>query len=675
METGAEMSHRYYTDEQLAIFSSMPLFQLLGTIDNITSAPDINSRLDIYESWISNNQDDPNIYMAYFNYGSGLSSVNRLDDARRNLEAAVRSKADFLPTYINIGFVYERLGMSEVAIESWMTVVNKLTSITQENINFKLMALKQIGRLRESRAELALSEDILHRSIETDPTQRDVLQHWVVTRQRQCKWPAVRPFSNCTSETILKTMAPVSLAAYSDDPLLQLGCAYAYNRHDVGWPQKFHTAGPWVAPETPRNGRLRIGYLSSDYRHHAIGFLMAQVFELHDRAAIEVFVYYCGPHAPDFVQLRIMGTVDHWIDVNGMSNEQAASRIVGDGIDILVDINGYTNFARTNMLALRPAPIIVNWLGYPGTMGSPYHNYILADAHIIPEAYELFYSERVMRLPCYQPNDRKRETPPPNVTRAELGLPEQATVYCCFNGLQKVTPTVFRCWMTILDYVPNSVLWLLVDAPQDRERLQSLAAEAGVAPDRLHFVRWASNTDHLARYHLADVILDTWPYGAHTTASDALWMGVPVVTLSGRSFASRVCGSLAKAAGIGDLVCETPRDYMITAINLGQSPAMVSHYKEYLTFHRNTCTLFDTEKLVHHLEGLYADMWNEFQTGKLHQPKLTNLEIYQDIGSYLHQNDVDHLEIHEYLDLYRRQLAYRHSFSPIPSDGRLWAAP
>ena len=668
------MSHRYYNDEQLATFSNMSLFQILGAIESLPQDTAKGRKLELYEAWISNNQNNPQIYMMYFNYGSNLSSENKLNEAKEVLEAAIRSNPEFMPTYINLGFVYERLGMVDAAIDAWMTIANKTTIITQENINFKTSALKQIGRVRESRVELALSEEILHRSIETDPNQRDVIQHWVVMRQRQCKWPAVRPFPNCTSETILKTMAPVSLAAYSDDPLLQLGSAYAYNRIDVGWPQKIHTAGPWIPPETPRSGRFRIGYLSSDYRHHAIGFLMAQVFELHNRDAVEVFVYYCGPHSPDFIQARIMGTVDHWTDINGMSNEKAACQILSDGIDILIDVNGYTNFARTSLLALRPAPIIVNWLGYPGTMGSPYHDYIIADAHLIPEKYELFYSERVVRLPCYQPNDRKREVPSPNVTREMLGLPEHATVYCCFNGLQKITPFVFHCWMMILALVPDSVLWLLVDSPNDRQRLQELAAGYNISPDRLHFVKWASNADHLARYHLADVILDTWPYGAHTTASDALWMGVPVVTLSGRSFASRVCGSLATAAGIGDLVCETPQDYVRKAVNLGQDRSLVGHYKEFLTFHRDHRTLFDTAKLGRHLEGLFVDMWDEVQSGILRQPKLTNLEIYQEIGAELYQNDIDHLPDHEFFDLYRRQLAYRDSISPIPSDSRLWTA-
>ena len=669
------MNTYYTSDESLYIFSKMDALRVLGTVETLRPSATVDEKIIIYGKWIEVNQTDPIRYAVYFNYGSALSGIGRVQEAGLAFEAAINANPDFMPPYINIGFAYERLGMPEKAIEAWTVVANRLSVITTENIGYKTMALKQIGRLREFRSELRQCEDILRISIDIDPTQRDVLQHWTVARQRQCKWPSVVALPNCTEETILKTLAPVSLSAYTDDPLMHLGCSYAYNRNDVGWPTNIHTAGSWITPEAPRSRPLRVAYLSSDYRHHAIGFLMAEIFEHHDRSAVKVFVYYCGPESPDFVQHRIKASVEHWVDINGLSNEEAARRILDDEIDILIDVNGYTNFARTSLLALKPAPIIVNWLGYPGTMGSPYHNYIIADDYIIPKDYEMFYSEQVVRLPCYQPNDSKREIPPPTTTRAMLGLPEDAMVYCCFNGLQKVTPVVFRCWMEILKQTPGSVLWLLVDAQSDRERLQQLAAEAGVSPDRLYFAGWASNRDHLARYHLADVVLDTWPYGAHTTASDALWMGVPVVTLSGRSFASRVCGSLAISAGVGDLVCKTQEEYISKAINIGKSRAIAAHYKEFLTYHRYNSTLFNTEKLVRRLEELYAEMWSKFENGVLPQPDLTNLDIYHDIGAAMHKTNTDALPDKDYFELYRRNLSYRHSFSPIPPDSRLWKNP
>jgi predicted O-linked N-acetylglucosamine transferase (SPINDLY family) len=288
-----------------------------------------------------------------------------------------------------------------------------------------------------------------------------------------------------------------------------------------------HTVGRWIPPETPRSGRLRIGYVSSDLREHAVGFLTAEIFELHDRDAVEVFAYYTGPNMTDATRARIEATVDHWTDISGLGDAEAARRIVHDEIDILVDVNGYTKDGRTKLFARRPAPIIVNWLGFPGTMGTPHHNYIVADDRVIPKEFEKYYTEKVLRLPCYQSNDRRRVVAEHRPSRAEAGLPEDAFVYCCFNGPQKITRSTFGRWMTILKGVPNSVLWLLSSNALTDERLRQLAAQHDVAPERLIFAPKLRNEYHLARYPLADLFLDSAPYGAHTTASDALWMGVP----------------------------------------------------------------------------------------------------------------------------------------------------
>ncbi|MDR3415221.1 MAG: hypothetical protein P4L83_03455, partial [Nevskia sp.] len=360
-------------------------------------------------------------------------------------------------------------------------------------------------------------------------------------------------------------MSPLSMAAYTDDPMLQLAAGWNYNRRDVGAPG---VPFPSLA-EARREGRLRIGYLSSDLREHAVGFLMAEVFELHAREEVETFAYYCGPPATDALHQRFRDSAEHFIDLAGMDGATAAARIAADGIQILVDVNGYTREGRTKLLALRPAPVIVNWLGYPGSMGSPYHHYIVADETIIPPGDEIYYSEKVLRLPCYQPNDRQRAVAPPRQDRAAAGLPEDATVFCCFNGLHKITRFTFARWMRILDGVPGSVLWLLGSNEVPHQRLREAAAAQGIAPERLVFADKLAHPDHLARYPLADLFLDTTPYGAHTTASDALWMGVPVLTFLGRSFPARVCASLVRAAGMPELVCETAEDFVATAVRLG----------------------------------------------------------------------------------------------------------
>ena len=347
------------------------------------------------------------------------------------------------------------------------------------------------------------------------------------------------------------------------------------------------------------------------------------------------------------------------------------TKIVSDGIDILVDVNGHTRDARTGVFARRPAPVQVNWLGYPGTMSTPYHHYIIADeCHSRPEA-ELYYSEKVVRLPCYQANDRKRSVAP-RPSRAEVGLPDGAIVFCCFNGTHKITRFTFARWLDILNRVPDSVLWLLETSDETKNRLAEIAERAGIARTRIVYAPKIANAYHLARYPLADIFLDTVPYGAHTTASDALWMGVPVITISGRSFASRVCGSLVRSAGLPELVFSRPQDYVERAIAFGLNRAEIELYKQRLQAGRDRCVLFDMDLLVERLETLYAKMCSDHQSGLRLQPDLANLDAYLEAGIAHDHEAQELLAVEDYHGLYRQKLARMHRARPIPPDHRLW---
>ena len=402
---------------------------------------------------------------------------------------------------------------------------------------------------------------------------------------------------------------------------------------------------------------------------------MTDVFEMHDRDAFTIHAYYCGIARDDATKQRIKAAADHWTDLNPLDDAAAARAIAADGIDILVDLNGYTKSARTKVFALRPAPVAVNWFGFPGTMGSPYHDYLIADPVVIPESHERFYSEAVVRLPCYQPNDRRRIVADRRPSRRDENLPENAVVFCCLNGMQKLTDAVFRRWMTILDGVPGSVLWLLSGTPETNDRLRSAAEGHGVAPDRLVFADKRPNPEHLARYPLADLFLDTFPYGAHTTAADALWMAVPILTVPGRSFASRVCASVLGAAGLIDLVCATPGDYVARAIAFGRHPAALQSLKGRLAAARDTCLLFDTPQLVRRLEDLYRGMWADVAGGRRPVPRLDNLDIYHAIGCEFDLESAEAIDDETYLARYRGGLADWNATYPICPDTRLWTAP
>ena len=401
---------------------------------------------------------------------------------------------------------------------------------------------------------------------------------------------------------------------------------------------------------------------------------MTDVFETHDREQFEIYAYYCGIKRTDPTQARIKASVDDWCEINGLSDQQAARKIAEDQIDILIDVNGYTKDARTKVFALRPAPIAVNWFGFPGTMGSPYHHYIIADPFIIPEGHELYYSEKVVRLPCYQPNDRRRPVAQ-RPQRKDEGLPDDAFVYCCLNGMQKITPSVFQAWMRILAEVPNSVLWLLGGPAPTNARLHQLAQKHGIAENRLIFAGKKPNPEHLARYPLADVFLDTFPYGAHTTAADAMWMGVPVLTVPGRGFASRVCASVVRAAGAGDLICPTTDVYVTRAIEFGRNRDKLAAAKEKLAKSRDTCVLFDTQSLTRNLEGLFRQMWKDFQSGSLPAPDLTNLDVYCDIGSELNLETATAPTDEAYRARYEEKLKVWHRTYPLARDTRLWKQP
>ncbi len=642
---------------------------LIGAAQGQAEAGGVAEAAALYRDWLARNTGAPLAHVVQFNLGVLLTGLNDPVAALEAFTQAIRQQPGFLPPYINLGVLHERAGALESALGLWQHVQASLGGVTAETIAYKANALKLSAQLLESCKRHGQAEDALRQLVELGPGQRDVAQHWVSLRQRQCKWPLLEPLAGMDQQALLQTMAPLSLANHTDDPLLHLANAWAHCRQDVGEPAAFQR---WQAFRHPPGRRLRIGYLSSDLRGHAIGYLTADLFRLHDRAFFEVFAYYNGIPQDDAIKQRIRGTVEHWRDIRPLDDDAALALMLADGIDILVDVNGHTGGARTRLLARRPAPVIVNWLGFPGSMGSPYHHYMIADATIIPPGTEHYFSEQVLRLPCYQPNDRDRAMPAAPTPRDQLGLPADAVVYCSFNGTQKITPYVFARWMEVLRRVPTGILWLLKGSDEAETNLRARAAEAGIAPERLVFAPHLGNLEHLARYPAADLFLDTAPYGAHTTASDALWMGVPVVTLPGRSFASRVCASLVRAAGVPDLVCDTPEAYVALAVSLGQDRARLAEYRRQLLAARHSSALFDTPRCVAALEGLYRGIWSAFENGQLPQPDLTNLEHYLEIGAAQPHEDVDHARRADYAETYRAGLARRHAFSPLPPDSRLW---
>lgn len=620
---------------------------------------------EVYKRWIALNPDDPHLAAAHFNMAVVAQRGGDLFAAINALRDALRIDPDFHPSYINLGRALEDQGQAGAAASQWLALVNRLPAVNGTTLRHKVMALHQLGRVLEFNHADAPAEDALRQAIDLSPEQPQAVQHWLALRQKQCKWPVVQGWDGVETRRLLANISPLSAAVMFDDPVFQLARNASYARQSIARPAP---AADHAPRRGPRPQRLKVGYVSSDLREHAVGFGLAETMELHDRSRFEIHAFYCGIAREDGTRTRIRAAVEHWTDITGLSDDAAAARIAADGIDILVDVNGYTRDARTAVFARRPTPIAANWFGFPGTMGTPYHHYIIADGHVVPEGHERFFTERVLRLPCYQPNDRKRPVAADPPQRAAEGLPDTGFVFCCLNGAQKITPQVFGAWMRILDATEGSVLWLLDSAPDTTARLRGMAAAAGIAPERLCFAPKRPNPQHLARYALADLFLDTFPYGAHTTAADAMWMGTPVLTLEGRGFAARVCAGLVRSAGMPDLVCGHLEDYVARAIAIAQVPDAAAELRGRLRSNRDNAALFDTPRLVTSLEALYDRMWEEFRSGDLPVPDLTNLPVYEEVGLGL----LDGREGEGIApELYAAQLAQWLLHEPLPGDDRL----
>jgi predicted O-linked N-acetylglucosamine transferase (SPINDLY family) len=375
----------------------------------------------------------------------------------------------------------------------------------------------------------------------------------------------------------------------------------------------------WHKQITSNKNKLRIGYVSSAYRDHATSHLIHALFQYHDYNQVEVYCY--AGTKPDLnvsaVQ-SIQHYSDYFFDLSELSDSDAAIKISNDQIQILIDLDGYTTSNRHGIFKWRPAPIQVNFLGFPGSMGANWNQYIIGDNTVTPAEWDTTCTESPVRMPnCYQLNSHKYLTVDPTPTRDSLSLPDDAIIYCCFNIARKIESTVFNCWMEILKSVPKAMLWILVDDKITKDNILREAAKRGIDKTRLAFAKRVPSAENLARQKIADVFLDTFFCTAHTTASDALWAGLPVITMRGDTFANRVAASIVSAAGLAECITSTPEQYTALAITLGNNPNQLAKLKHKLEHNREQCALFDTPLYVKHLEQAFQQMWINHQANQV----------------------------------------------------------
>ncbi len=444
------------------------------------------------------------------------------------------------------------------------------------------------------------------RVVEIAPDHPFAKGHLLHTKALCCEWSGFEELRRSVGADVLArkpSAEPFGFQGTSDSEAELRACAEIYAA--AKYPR---IAGAPVA-RPAQGGKIRIGYLCGEFRNQATSILMAELFELHDPERFEIYAFDNGWDDHSHMRARLNAAFKEIIDISATSDAEVATKIAAMGIDILVNLNGYFGRERNTVFACHPAPIQVNYLGFPGTMGTDYMDYLIADRIVIPPASQQHYNEAIAYLPhCYQANDRKRLIADRIFTRTELGLPDQGAVFCCFNNPYKILPDVFDAWMRILSRVPGSVLWLIENAPVASNNMRAEATRRGIDPKRLVFAGRAPVAEHLARHRAADLFLDTLPYNAHTTASDALWAGLPVLTCTGQTFAGRVSTSLLRALDMPELITTSLREYEELAVALAQDSARLAALMNKLAAHRLTKPLFDTPRFARHIEEAYSQM-------------------------------------------------------------------
>jgi len=549
----------------------------------------------------------PGFAQAHGSRGNVLRQLGRLEEALGSYERALAIRPDYPQVHNNRALVLQGLERTEEALASHRRAIASSPGTAAYHHNFG-NALVRLQRREEALASYA-------RALALEPDRAWLHGDWVHARMHLCDWPEIDAHIAqllAAAAESRKSILPFHALTLTDSPALQRRVASAWLND--GYPE---TPGlPALGPRM-RGAKIRLGYYSADYHQHPTAYLAAGLFEQHDRTRFEVTAFSFGPRHHDEMRRRLTQAFDRFLEVGDRSDLDVALLSREVGIDIAVDLKGFTEGARPRIFHHRAAPLQVNYLGYPGSLAAPFIDYLIADAIVIPPRTRQDYAEKIAYLPhSYQPNDRKREIAARSFAREELALPPEAFVFCCFNSAYKITPGTFDAWMRILASVNGSVLWLLADSTTLAANLRREADARGIPGSRLVFAPRLPVAEHLARYRAADLFLDTYPYNAHTTASDALWAGLPMVTRSGDSFAARVAASLLGAVGLPELVTVTSQDYEALAIELASNRSRLAQIKERLWQSRGTAPLFDTERYTRHLEDAYTRMYERYLRGE-----------------------------------------------------------
>jgi len=578
------------------------IVDVMGQADQFSQSGQTELAIKAYQDFLQIPGADHK-YIAMFNLAVLLNQSQRLDESIALLKESLQLNPDFFMAYLSWGTIIEQVGKSEEAIEIWSVAFKNPLIDHPSNSDTKIKLLNNIGRVQENLRRYNESEATLFKSLLTDPHQGPVLHHWIHLRQKQCSWPVIYGTQH-TREEVMSSASPLSMLGLSADPKDQLDCAKKFVSEKVG---KFERMVPFKHHYGHK--KLKIGYLSSNLSMHAVSLLTVELYETHNRENVEIHAFCWSPEDGTPFRERVKAAFDHFHPIASLSDEAAAELIKSLEIDVVVDLQGLTSGARPDLIARGAAPVQVAYLGYPGSSGMPYVDFVVADHFIMPLELLPHFTEKPLYLPTvFQVSDSKRPiaaTP----TRESFGLPEDKLVFCAFNNNYKFTPEVFESWMRILRACPNSVLWLLEDNVWSKNNLTNAAMAHGILPSRLVFAGRINPADYLARFRAADLFLDTTPYNAGTTANDALWAGLPILTLSGKTYVSRMAGSLLNSIGLNGLIAFTHEEYEKKAIDLYNDPVKLKKFREELGQAKVEKRLFNTGVFCREFESALAQLF------------------------------------------------------------------
>jgi predicted O-linked N-acetylglucosamine transferase (SPINDLY family) len=549
---------------------------------------------------------NPNNAEILCNLGSAYKENNQIPEALEALEKAITLKPSLVEGHFNRGLVFHSIKETDLALDAFNT------TISCDKEYARAYVLRFILLIEKKQLDEALVS--CERALELAPNTSYLRAQRFRLKMFLNAWDHFDEELDTLFQMMhssKKVIEPFYFQAMVDDPQQQLLAAQAWC--ESRYPEN-RSLGK--IESGAGNKRIRIGYFSGDFHNHPVSLLLIELFELHDRNQFEITAFSFGPDRNDDMRQRIKKTIEHFVDVSAMSDLEIAQLTRDKKIDIAVNLSGYTTDCRSGIFAYRAAPLQVQYLGYPGTLGAPYVDYIVADETVIPKVNQIHFSEKVIYMPdTYWCSDSRRIVSTKAMTKRELGLPESSFIFCCFNHCYKITPDVFDSWMHILRNVENSVLWLLEDSQSAKQNLIREAELRGISGERLKFASRTSPSEYLCRLTMADLFIDSWPYNAHTTANDALYVGLPVLTKIGQAFASRVAASQLTALKIPELITYSKRSFEQQAINLANDPQKLAAIRNKVKANKNTTSLFNTELFTRNLESAFVRILERSQAG------------------------------------------------------------